>query len=60
MKVEVKGNDLVITLPFNKAGNDSKSGKTKVHATTNGNIATTVDVNGKQLIVGVNAYTPKG
>lgn len=60
MKVEVKGNDLVITLPFNKTGNDSKSGKTKVHATTNGNQASTVEVNGKQLIVGVNAYTPKG
>lgn len=60
MQVEIKDNTVVITLPFDKDGRDSKSGKTKVHASTNGNRPCGVKLpNGKELVVGVNAYTDK-
>jgi hypothetical protein len=55
--VEVKGGKLIITLDMNETGERSTSGKTMVHASTHGNIATSVIVNGKPLVVGVNAYT---
>lgn len=58
MTVEIKDNNLVITLPFNKAGERSASGKSLTHASTKGNKATELDVNGKKLVIGVNAYTP--
>lgn len=60
MTAEIKGNNLVITIPFDKKGAPSASGKTMVHASTRGNLATTVQVDGKTLVVGLNAYTPKG
>lgn len=58
MKFELKGGDLVITLPLDKKGKPSKTGKTNVHASTKGNVKTEVEVNGQKLVVGVNAYTP--
>lgn len=58
MKAELKDGKLVITLDFDKAGKISGSGKSRVHASTNGNKVTTVDVNGKYVVIGVNAYTP--
>jgi len=57
MKVEIKGNELVITMPLNKKGVLSGSGKSNVHASTNGNKDTGVQINGKNLILGLNAYT---
>lgn len=54
---EVKAGKLVITIDFDESGHLSKQGKSKVHASTKGNIPTTVQVNGKPLILGVNAYT---
>lgn len=57
MKVEIKDNELIITLPFDAKGKQSASGKSMVHATTNGNAPTEVDVRGQKLVVGVNAYT---
>jgi len=60
MKAEIKGSDLVITIPFNKKGVASGSGKSMVHATTSGNKVTELEVNGKLLVLGLNAYTPKG
>lgn len=58
---EVKKNGkeqvLVITMPFSEAGGPSESGKTTVHASSRGNQATSVLVNGKPLVIGVNAYT---
>lgn len=59
MKAQIKDGQLVITLPFDEAGQPSSSGKTTVHASTRGNQPTTVQVDGKTLIVGVNAYTSK-
>lgn len=59
MKAELKGNDLVITIPFDKKGKDSASGKTNLHATTSGAVKTEVEVNGKPLQISLNAYTSK-
>lgn len=56
-KYDAKTKTLTLTLPLDEKGRPSSSGKTIVHATTGGNMATTVSVNGKPLIVGVNAYT---
>ena len=57
MKAEIKNNKLVIELELDKNGVPSASGKTKVHATTRGNVKTSIEVNGKSLTIGVNAYT---
>ena len=56
MKTEVKGNDLVITLPMNKEGVLSAKGKTFLFATSHGNQPTAIQRNDLPLIVGVNAY----
>lgn len=56
MKVELKGKDIVITMPATmKNPPASKSGKTKVIATSNGNKEFQLD--GKTVYVGVNVYT---
>lgn len=59
MKVEVGQFELVITIPMLKPLKPSKSGKTLVVATTHGNVPTSAVVNGKPLIVGLNAYISK-
>ena len=55
MKVEIKGNDLIITIPMQKP-TPSASGKTLVVASSHGNQPTSVQVDGKPVIVGLNAY----
>lgn len=57
MQVEIKGGKLVITLPLAPAGTVSKSGKSITVASSNGNQKTGVMNNGKEIIVGVNAYS---
>jgi len=59
MKAEVINNMLVVTIPLNEP-KPSKSGKTLVVASSNGNQATTATVNGRPVIVGLNAYIQKG
>ena len=54
MKVELKDNEIVITLPRVRVA--SKSGKSILIATTSGNIPTSAQIDGKPLIVSVNAY----
>lgn len=56
MKVEIKGNELIIKLPVNSPATKSASGKSLVVASTKGNVETEVEVDGKRLILGVNAY----
>ena len=56
MHAELKNGKLVITLDVAKTPIASKSGKTLVVATTHGNQPTSVVIDGKALIVGVNAY----
>ncbi len=59
IKAEVKDGKLCIEIPIDMQGRPSASGKTMVHATTGGNQATSAQVNGKPLIIGLNAYTRK-
>ena len=55
MKVEIKDNKLFIEIDLEKP-TPSSSGKTLVVASTHGNTVTTAAVDGKPLIIGLNAY----
>ena len=55
MNVEIKNGELIIKIQMQEP-RPSASGKTLVVATTSGNIVTTAQVNGKPVIVGLNAY----
>ena len=55
MKVEIKDNKLIIEIEMSKP-TPSASGKTLVVASSHGNQATTATVNGKPVIIGLNAY----
>jgi len=55
MKAEVKGNKLFIEIDLEKP-TPSSSGKTLVVASTRGNVVTDAQVEGKPLVVGLNAY----
>ena len=55
MKVEIKDNKLFIEIDLEKP-TPSTSGKTLVVASTRGNTVTTAQVDGKPLIIGLNAY----
>jgi len=57
MKVEIKNNELIITITMQEPQR-SASGKTLVVASTHGNQATTAQVQGKAVIIGLNAYIP--
>lgn len=54
---KIEKDTLVITVPLDKKGTPSSTGKTMVHGSTRGNTNTGLQVNGKALIVGLNAYT---
>ncbi len=58
MHVTLEGNELVIRLPLGKP-HVSTSGKTIIIASTNGNVQTNIEVNGKPVYLGVNAYIAK-
>jgi len=58
MKAEIKDGSLIITIPLDTP-KPSASGKTLVVASTRGNIATAATVNGKPVIIGLNAYIQK-
>jgi hypothetical protein len=55
MKVTIEKNELVIRVPL-QTPTPSKSGKTKIVATSGGNVATAATVDGQPIIVGLNAY----
>jgi hypothetical protein len=55
MNVEIRGNRLCIEIDLEKPA-PSVSGKTLVVASTRGNAATDVLVDGKPLTIGLNAY----
>jgi len=57
MNVSIKNGVLTITIPVNKDPlPESKSKKSLVVASTNGNVVTKELVNGKPLVIGLNAY----
>ena len=58
MKAEIKDNTLVLTLPLTNP-TPSASGKTLSVASSHGNKTTEVQVQGKNVIVGVNAYVKR-
>ena len=58
MKAEIKGKELVITLDLQTPA-PSASGKTLVVASSHGNVATTAVIDGKPIVIGVNAYIRK-
>ncbi|HEY2839040.1 MAG TPA: hypothetical protein VGJ26_07830 [Pirellulales bacterium] len=55
---KIEGNELVMRLRLNEKPERSASGKTLVVASTRGNKETDCVVNGKRVIVGINAYIP--
>lgn len=58
MQAKIENNELVIRIPLEKP-ELSSSGKTLIVASTGGNVQTDVEVNGKPVFVGVNAYIGK-
>lgn len=57
MKVSIVKGNLVIEIPLQKAM-PSASGKTLVVASTRGSVRTGVQVGGKFVTIGLNAYIP--
>jgi len=58
MKVEIKGKELIITVEM-QTPTPSASGKTLVIASSHGNQTTNAIIDGKPVIVGLNAYIKK-
>lgn len=57
MLATIEKNELVIRIPLTP-GVPSASGKTRIVASTRGNVKTALVVEGKTLTVSVNAYIP--
>lgn len=56
MKVTIQGGKMIIEIDMETPPKPSASGKTLVVASTHGNQATTASVDGKPVIIGLNAY----
>ena len=56
MQVTETKTELTIVIEKNEKPTPSASGKSLIVATTHGNIPTTLQVNGKPLVISVNAY----
>ena len=56
MKVEIKDGKLMIEIAIADPPAASASGKTLVVCSSHGNQPTTAQVNGKPVIIGLNAY----
>ena len=54
MKTTIDGTKLIVEIEIEPR--QSKSGKSLIVASTNGNLATDVEYEGKRVIVGLNAY----
>lgn len=60
LTASVEGDYLVIRVPMNAKPTPSSTGKTLVVASSHGNKQTEVEVDGKAVFVGVNAYVHHG
>ena len=60
LTAKIEGHDLVIRLPLNPTPVSSATGKTLVVASSHGNKQTEAKINGRPIVVGVNAYIAKG
>jgi hypothetical protein len=58
MTVEMKGNKLIIEIDLEEP-TPSSSGKTLVVASTHGNAVTNIEIDGKPITIGINAYISK-
>ena len=58
MNARIEGNKLIVEIDMNQQPEISKTGKTLVVASSHGNKATAAKVNGKNIVVGLNAYIP--
>ena len=58
MNARIEGNKLIVEIELNQQPEISKTGKTLVVASSHGNKATTAKVNGKNVVIGLNAYIP--
>lgn len=58
MNVTVENNELVIRVPLG-IPQPSASGKTLVVASSRGNLKTTAMIQGKAIVIGLNAYIAK-
>ena len=56
LTASIEGEFLVIRVPMNSKPIPSASGKTLVVATSHGNRETEIEVQGKPVFIGVNAY----
>jgi len=56
MQATIKDGNLIIAIPLQTPTPSKSSGKTLVVATTHGNCKTDVQVNGKPVTIGLNAY----
>jgi hypothetical protein len=56
MQATIENGFLTIKIPVNATPIPSASGKTLVIASSRGNLATSATVNGKPVIIGLNAY----
>ena len=57
-QAKIENNELVIRIPLEEP-KPSSSGKTLIVASMGGNVQTDVEVNGKPVFVGLNAYIKK-
>jgi hypothetical protein len=60
LTASIEGEFLVIRVPLNSHPTLSASGKTLVVATSHGNKQTEIEIQGKPVFVGVNAYIHHG
>ena len=58
MDVKIENGKLIISIELQEP-TSSASGKTLVVATTHGNMVTSCVLNGKNIVVGLNAYIKK-
>jgi hypothetical protein len=59
METKIEDSHLVIRIPL-QTPTPSSSGKTLIVASTGGNVVTTAMVDGKPVVVGLNAYIKPG
>lgn len=56
MNARIEGKKLIVEIDMNEQPEISKTGKTLVVASSHGNKTTQAKVNGKNIVVGLNAY----
>ena len=59
METKIENGNLAISIPLH-APRPSATGKTLLVASTGGNVVTSAKIDGKPVVVGLNAYVRKG